>query len=537
MRKYLSAPAPEPEPGPVATKRSFRTGPASSAGQRFLAALLALLAPLPAHAAEPRFEERAAALGIVHVYDGGWEHFVGGGVASFDCDGDGLPELYAAGGANPAALLRNTSDADGLSFAEATPDALALTGVTGAYPLDVDSDGHTDLAVLRVGENRLLKGGPDCAFEPMDFDGGDRWTTAFSATWEAGAAWPTLAFGNYVDRDDPDGPFEACDANALHRPEGDGYGPPLPLEPGHCALSMLFTDWGRRGRADLRVSNDRHYYVRGGEEQMWAMETVPRPYTRAEGWRFHALWGMGIASRDIDGDGVPEIYLTSMGDQRMQTLEDGATGPTYADAPYETGTTAHRPYTGGDGRPSTGWHAAFGDVDNDGRDDLFVAKGNVEQMPGNAAADPNNLLMQGPDGRFGEAGAAAGLASMARGRGAALVDLDLDGRLDIVVVNRRAPMEIFRNVTNGAGNWLLLSVAQPAPNVDAVGAFVEVETPAGLQTREIAVGGGHAGGSAGWHHVGLGAADAARVRVIWPDGTASDWRTVEANARVTIARK
>ena len=500
------------------------------------ATLCALIATTPASADAPLFVERAADLGIVHEYVGGWEHFVGGGIASFDCDGDALPELYAAGGTAPALLLRNRSAGGDLIFEADTPDALALTGVTGAYPLDVDSDGRLDLAILRVGENRLMKGGPDCTFTPVSLASGDRWTTAFSATWEGDALLPTLAFGNYVDRTDPDGPFEACDTSMLHRPDGDGYGTPTPLAPGHCTLSMLFSDWGRRGRADLRVSNDRHYYVRGGAEQMWAMEAPPRLYGAGDGWREHAIWGMGIASRDLDGDGIPEIYLTSMGDQKLHSLAPEASGPAYDDTPFERGAAAHRPYTGGDGRPSTGWHAAFGDIDNDGRDDLFVAKGNVEQMPSNAALDPNNLLMQTPDGRFVERGEAAGLASMVRARGAVVADLDLDGRLDIVVVNRRAPLEIHHNVTEDAGGWLLVGLAQAPPNTRAVGAFIEVRTDAGVQTREITVGGGHAGGSAGWHHFGLGDAATAEMRVIWPGGAASDWRDIDANTRMTVTR-
>ncbi len=488
--------------------------------------------------AHPRFEPRPI---DPHVYGGGWEHFVGGGLAALDCNGDDLPELYAAGGENPAQLFLNTSPAGGaLSFAAQTPEMLALTGVIGAYPLDIDSDGLLDLVILRVGENHLLRGMGDCTFLPfesLNFDGGDSWTTAFSATWEAGETLPTLAFGNYVDRTNPEGPFEACDANVLLRPDGDRYGAPSSLAPGYCALSMLFSDWGRQGRADLRVSNDRHYYVRGGQEQMWAMDASPRLYGPEDGWQSHQLWGMGIATRDLDGDGLSEVYLTSMGDQRLQLIEPEAGAPTFKDAPFEAGATAHRPYTGGDGRPSTGWHAVFGDVQNDGLADLFVAKGNVEQMPGSAMDDPNNMLL-GQDGgvRFEEVGLEAGIASLHRSRGAVLMDLNLDGREDLAVVNRGAPMELYENVTPETGAWLQVELRQDGINTRAVGAFVEIRAGERLWTQEVTVGGGHAGGIAGALHFGLGDADAAEVRVHWPDGTIGEWQDMASNQRVTVTR-
>lgn len=493
--------------------------------------LVALIVAAPA-AAGPEF----AAIEVPeHVYDGGWEHYVGGGLAAFDCDGDGLPELAAAGGSNPVTLLRNRSRAGGdLAF---DAESLAITGVTGLYPLDIDGDGRLDLAVLRAGPNLLLRGEGDCRFSRFDslgFASGEEWTTAFSATWEAGRALPSLAFGNYVDRDDPDGPFGTCDTNRLYRPAGGRYAPPLALDPGYCPLSMLFTDWDRSGRADLRISNDRHYYVNDGEEQMWAMETAPRLYTAQEGWQSHRLWGMGIAARDLDRDGRPEVFLTSMGDQRLQTRTgDGAA---FADVPYTMGTTAHRPYLGGDGRPSTGWHVAFGDVQNDGRDDILIVKGNVEQMPDSAWDDPNNLLVQQPDGRFVETGGEAGIASLERGRGGALVDLNADGLLDIAVVNRRAPLEVWQNVTKAAGSWLELALSQPGANTFAVGAWIEIRLGATVASREITVGGGHAGGQAGIEHFGLGKADEVDLRVIWPDGEITGWHRVAANRVLALRR-
>ncbi|MEY8831781.1 CRTAC1 family protein [Phaeobacter italicus] len=488
--------------------------------------------------AAPQFTARPAP---EHIYDGGWEHFVGGGLASLDCNGDALPDLVAAGGSNPAQLLVNTTTAPGapLQFESQTPDALSQVGLTGVYPLDIDGDSQLDLVLLRVGPDQILRGLGNCQFESMTnigFESADHWTTAFSATWEPGQSLPTLAFGTYVDRNDPTGPFESCDATLLFRPDGDRYRPAKQLTPGFCALSMLFTNWQRSasGRADLRVSNDRHYYVRGGQEQMWEMTTPPRLYQPEDGWASYHLWGMGIASRDMNGDGFSDVYLTSMGDQKFQLFDPAVGGPAYRDVTYDYGTTAHRPASGGDGRPSTGWHADFGDVNNDGRDDIFVSKGNVEQMPDAAMRDPNTLLMQSADGRFTEIAETAGIATMHRSRGAVLRDLNGDGRLDLAVMNRRAPLEIFENTTAETGNWLAVGLSAQGPNTQAIGAFVEVDDGTRLHTREVTVGGGHAGGSAGDLHFGVGLADTLKVRVIWPSGKATNWQSVAPNQRITI---
>jgi hypothetical protein len=180
-------------------------------------------------------------------------------------------------------------------------------------------------------------------------------------------------------------------------------------------------------------------------------------------------------------------------------------------------------------RPSTAWHAQFGDVNNDGLSDLFVAKGNVWDMPDFAAADPNNLLLQREDGTFMEAGDRAGVASMRQGRGGALADLDGDGWLDLVVVNRNEHAQVWRN-TGGAGNWVQIALGMPGANRDAIGAWIELRGPDGrIRHREVTAGGGHAGGVLGWHHFGLGEATEAEVRVLWPDGTEGPWHRLSAN--------
>jgi enediyne biosynthesis protein E4 len=534
-----------------------------------LAAALGLTSPgdaTPTRAlGPPHFVDETDSAGIDHVYDGDASFAVGGGVAVFDCAGDGKPDLYLAGGSNPAALYRNDSPPGGpLRFSRLADPATDLVGVLGAYPLDVDGDGRVDLAVLRKGETVLLRGLGDCRFERANeawsFDGGRAMTTAFSAKWEGSAAWPTLALGRYL-RLEPSGATSFdCDDDALLRPkaDGSGYGPPTALAPGYCTLGMLFSDWDRSGRRDLRVTNDRQYYV-DGADQLWRVADgePPRPYTAADGWVKLQIWGMGIASFDLSGSGYPDVFLTSQGDNKLQTLAAGPGQPTYRDVALKRGVNAARPFTGGDVRPSTAWHAEFQDVNNDGFVDLFVSKGNVTTMPEYAARDPSDLLLGQPDGTFTEAADTAGVLNFGRGRGAALADFALDGRLDLVEVNYGDRVRLWRNVGAGTaerpagsptipgdrwgapapmGNWLGVRLGQAGPNRDAIGAWLEVRVGNATIRRELTIGGGHAGGQLGWTHVGLGAARAARLRVRWPDGELGPWLEVAANQFVDVER-
>ncbi|WP_164627836.1 CRTAC1 family protein [Tabrizicola oligotrophica] len=502
--------------------------------------LLALASPVWADdPALPQYVEETGH-GLATPYQGEWQYMVGGGAAVFDCDADARPDVFIAGGEGPAGLYRNVSEPAGpLRFAPV--EGLSETAVTGAYPLDIDSDGLTDLAVLRVGENHLMRGLGDCRFENANaawgFDGGDAWSTAFAATWEAGQDWPTLAVGNYIDRKEEAFPWGSCTDNWLHRPEGRGFAPPLPLTPSFCALSMVFSDWSNSGSRDLRVSNDREYY-KGGQEQLWHMEAAPRLWSDKEGWKRLRIWGMGIAARDLDADGFNEFFLTSMADNKLQVLNPpaGKTLPQYADQAFKRGATAHRPFTGGDLRPSTAWHAQFEDVNNDGRADLFVVKGNVHAMPDFAQKDPNNLMLQRADGTFVEAAEVSGALSFANGRGGAVADFNADGKLDLLVVNRWEPPQVWRNSTQDPGGFVTVTLRQAGTNRDAIGAWVEVRTEGGLQRREITVGGGHMSGQLLPWHFGIGAAEMAEVRVIWPDGSASDWVQAQPGTAVLLER-
>ncbi len=511
--------------------------------------------------AVPKFVEETDSAGLQSRFEGDDEFMVGGGVATFDCDADGMPEVYVTAGVNKAKFYRNKSARGGSIKLLEERTGLELTNAIGAYPLDVDGDGNTDVVVLRVGQVEVFRGLGACKFErateKWGVKTGNEWHTAFSATWERGQKWPTFAIGTYIDRTKPEFPWGSCTPGVLLRPNsaGNGFAAPVKLEPSYCALSMLFSDWGRKGTPDLRVSNDREFY-KGGQEQLWKIATGQPPtlYTEAQGWKPMQIWGMGIASQDIDGDGYPELYLTSMADNKLQKLQLDASGkaskPEYVDVAYKRGVTAHRPYVGGDIHPSTAWHSQFADVNHDGLADIFIVKGNISTMPDFAALDPNNLLLQQTDGRFYEAGQLANIASVRRGRGGMLADLNGDGLLDMVVVNRWDKAQLWRNLGNqgpgtaekpssmgAAGHWLQLRLKQTGGNRDAVGAWVEVDLGDAMQQlgkqriirQELTVGGGHASGHSGWMHFGLGAATTVKVRVQWPFSEAGLWQTVAAD--------
>ncbi|WP_162652753.1 ASPIC/UnbV domain-containing protein [Lentilitoribacter sp. Alg239-R112] len=501
----------------------------------------------------PSMNEQSATAGIKHQYDGPWEYFVGGGGASFDCNGDRMPDLFLAGGTNDAQLFINRSKPEGnLNFEKQALDlGKSLTKVVGAYPLNIDNDEHMDVVILRVGSNQILQGGPDCSFTKynnrLSFNGGREWSTGFAAIWEGKNDFPTLAFGNYVDRSAPGSPWGTCSPNILLRPDGTGkYGEQISLEPGFCSLSMIFTDWNKSNKPDLRITNDRQYY-RGGEEQLWNISDgqMPKIYGRSDGWETLKIWGMGIAEADLDGDGFPEYALTSMGDTKIQSLDQEADeeSPIYRDIAYDLGATAHRPYIGDDLKPSTGWHSQFADFNNDARRDLFIAKGNVEAMPDFAKFDPDNMLLGGLNGVFTEKGDEAGIALDTVGRGAIIEDFNADGMLDLVVINRKSNISLFLN--EGAktewghrpmGNWVKIELDNGDINPSAVGAKISVKTGNLNQSKTIQIGGGHASGQAGFSHFGLGVAERATIRVQWPNGDWSHPYKVFANNHVVIKR-
>lgn len=149
---------------------------------------------------------------------------------------------------------------------------------------------------------------------------------------------------------------------------------------------------------------------------------------------------------------------------------------------------------------------------------------------------PSAEPLQSEDGKFEEVGEAAGIVNFSRARGAALTDFNLDGLIDLIIVNRWDRARLWRNTSDPAGHWLQVKLHQGGPNPDAIGAWIEVRCGPSVMRREIVAGGGHASGQNGWWHFGLGAEIQAEVRVLWPDGSASEWQRIDGDHFYLVER-
>ena len=165
---------------------------------------------------------------------------------------------------------------------------------------------------------------------------------------------------------------------------------------------------------------------------------------------------------------------------------------------------------------------------------VLVAVGNALPTPASAAMEPTAP-------RFVKVAAAAGVSHVYTSDweyfvGGGVATFDRDGRLDLVVVNRGSPVEIFHNQGQTTGNWLQLRLEQSGPNRNGIGAWIEVSDGARSWSREVTIGGGHASGANGWIHFGLGAAEAVRIAVHWPDGHSAQLKNVQPNTFLTLTR-
>lgn len=426
-----------------------------------------------------RFEDVTDRAGI-RVPDG-----YGMGCAVGDFDGDTWPDLYVTQlGGNR--LFRNLHDG---TFADVT----AAAGVevrswsTSAAFLDMDADGDLDLFVVNY-----IRWSP--AIEMQCFSYGGRRDYCSPVNYRAPA--PTVLFRNRGD-----GTFEdVTRAAGVDRAYGNGFG-------------VATGDFDGDGRVDLYVAND------AMPNQLWLNQGDGRFIDDAplRGCALNALGvpraGMGVVAFDVLQRGALDLFVTHLvGEGNGLFINQGGN---FLDA-----VTPDGPMSGSSAY--TGFGLAFGDFNNDGFPDLYVGNGRVrlgadQPDPGDPYAEPSTLHRGVGTGRFavvpnaGESSHVPGVA-----RGVAAGDLDNDGAIDLVVIQRDAPVRLLRNVVANVGHGLMLRL-EDARGREVRNAIVRIEGNGAVQWRQAQPNEGYHSSHDPRVHAGLGAAKQAdRVIVRWP---------------------
>ncbi|MDR3639541.1 MAG: FG-GAP-like repeat-containing protein [Isosphaeraceae bacterium] len=550
--------------GETLAKRFFGPGGADA-----VAATVATSPPV----VRPDFFDDAEAAGLQFVFDSGQSPLrqlpetMSGGVGLLDYDGDGWLDVYVVQGGTfppvadrPGAgdrLYRNKGDG---TFEDATARsglaALRRGYGHGVAVGDIDNDGHPDVFVTRWRSYALYRNKGDGTFADVTSSaglGGER-------------DWPTSAAFADLDGDGD------LDLYVCHYLDWDAEHPKV------CGRAPAL---GGQGDASQRPS----YCM----PHLFA--SLPDHLFRNDGGRFvdvtadagvvdHEGRGLGVVAADLDDDGKVDLFVANdatanalyhnLGGLKFEEVGIASGAGCNAEGAFQAGMGVAAGDLDGDGRldlavtnfygesttffrnlgrgmfddqtdsvglaaPSRfllGFGAALLDVNDDGRLDLATANGHVlDERPDFPYAMPAQLLIGVEGGRLKDVSAGAGSPwTVPRvGRGLAAGDLDNDGRVDLLILSQNGPLAFIHNRTAG-GHSVMLRLEGTASNRDAVGARVTLNSGGRRQVAQRVGGGSYQSAGDPRLHFGLGALKRVdSIEVRWPSGRVDTYRDLEAD--------
>ncbi|MEO1061882.1 MAG: CRTAC1 family protein [Actinomycetota bacterium] len=470
----------------------------------------------------------------------------GAGVLADDLDGDGdidlvLPDLVGA---------TNVWWNDGAG--ELTPELVAEGRFRQAVAADVDADGTRDL-VLTTGI-----GPPQVYLRAADGTGWTRTelrdlrlvTFSIAPGDLEGDGDLDLAVGSYnaelTAARDPRAISGIDVGSAVYRSTGGLSFDEELLSPSAQALVTLLVDLDGDGADDVVAGNDL-----GTPDRIWL--GGPRGLTFTELFDTTTLSTMSIDVADIDNDGDRDVIATDMAPMEGAPLD--AWADVFADIEAARVDDIQQPenalqLAGDDGYTqvarargidATGWSwsGVTGDLDEDGRLDLYVVNGMqgtaiFDTLPDGELVEANQVFRNAGDGF--EPRPDWGLGDDAGGRGMAQADLDGDGDLDVVINNLGSPSRWYENQLCGGTAVVVEPLWPAAQNLDALGATVVVDDGDVVRERIITGARGYLSTSQTRAHVGLGDGGPVDVTVRWPDGATTQLDDVDPGELLVVER-
>jgi hypothetical protein len=496
-----------------------------------------------------------------------------GGVAVFDYNGDGRPDIFFTNGANIATLKKDSpkyrnrlfrNDGNG-TFTDVT-DASGLAGTgydMGVAVGDYDNDGHPDLFVAGLHHSTLYHNNADGTFTDVTVKSGleaslNHPDPEFGPLWAITAVWvdvnndglldlfvvnymqwaysdkPLCAIQGVADYCSPK--FYKAQPNQLFLNNGDGTFKDVSKEwglrshPGK-GMGVGLADYDLDGRPDLFVTNDASYnslfHNLGNKFEEVAFDAG---VALTEDGSF--ISGMGLDFRDFNNDGYPDIVFVALNNQTFPLFKNTGKGD-FHEVTTESGMRDPS-------RQMSGFGAGLYDFDNDGWKDLFVSRGHVESIsqPGQPVDQPNTVFRNlGASGKWAPLTEEAGFtaAPAARHRGCAFGDFDGDGRVDLAVTALGQDAEIWMNRSENSGHWLDIALRGTKSNRDGIGARIKLVTKSGPQYNHMTTSVGYASSSDGPVHFGLGPDNRADViEIHWPSGVVQTLKDVPTDQVLSV---